>query len=213
MPPTRGGAGVGRPTPRDPADVAVGTGPGSGSAPNLPTIRSGTPPPHVRSEVARILVVDDDPSIRTLVAAVLESEDTEYEVETAEDGTAAVARLSDEDRPAPDAVVLDVMMPGLDGFEVLAWIRATTWLYDLPVVMLTARTAHEDEVDGFHRGCDAYVRKPFEPTDLTEVLAGVLQAGPELRIARRRQRLVELLQGDLPLPLVDVPDEDAETLA
>jgi DNA-binding response OmpR family regulator len=160
--------------------------------------------------VARILVVDDDPSIRRLLTAILRSEEPEHDVVVAEDGEDAVAMLADEDRPVPDAVVLDVMMPGLDGFEVLAWIRATEWLYDLPVVMLTARTALEDEVAGFHRGCDAYVRKPFEPTELVEVLEGVLRAGPELRIARRRQRLVELLQGgrDSTGP-VELPEEGA----
>lgn len=143
--------------------------------------------------MTRVLVVDDDPWIRQLVTIIL-GESGDRTVEVARDGEAAVARLSDPSLPAPDLVVLDVMMPGMGGFEVLAWIRDQEWLYDLPVVMLTARTGLDDELSGWHRGCDAYVRKPFEPDELERVVDEVTGISPELRIARRTRRLGELLR-------------------
>ena len=143
---------------------------------------------------ARVLVVDDDASIRQLVSTVLDVE-RGWEVETAEDGESALARLDDADQPSPDVVVLDVMMPGMDGFEVLRWLRSHEWLYDTPVVMLTARFQPEDQVSGWRSGCDGYVTKPFENEQLVEAIDLVLQAGPELRSLRRRERLADLLEG------------------
>lgn len=143
--------------------------------------------------MTRVLVVDDDPWIRQLVTVVL-GEDGDRTVEVAEDGESAIARLSDPSAPAPDLIVLDVMMPGMTGFEVLDWIRSQEWLYDLPVVMLTARTGLGDELTGWQGGCDAYVRKPFEPDQLVEVVDGVSAVTAELRIARRTQRLSDLLR-------------------
>lgn len=150
---------------------------------------------------ARVLVVDDDASIRQLVSTVLEVE-RGWEVETAEDGESALERLDDPDRPSPDVVVLDVMMPGMDGFEVLRWLRSHEWLYDTPVVMLTARYQPEDQVSGWRSGCDGYVTKPFENERLVEAIDVVLRAGPELRSLRRRERLADLLDGIVPRPKV-----------
>lgn len=147
----------------------------------------------------RVLVVDDDASIRQLVATILDVE-RGWEVETAEDGEAARARLDDADQPSPDVVVLDVMMPGMDGFDVLRWLRGHEWLYDTPVVMLTARFQPEDQVSGWRSGCDGYVTKPFENEQLVEAIDLVLQAGPELRTLRRRERLSDLLHGLVPGP-------------
>ncbi len=144
--------------------------------------------------MTRVLVVDDDPSVRDIVTTVLEVVGG-WDVEAVADGQQALDRLSDEDQPVPDIVVLDVMMPGIDGFSVLSWIRDHDYLYDLPVVMLTAKAGIADETDGWHRGCDAYIAKPFEPTDLVTVVETTMGAGPELRIARRQQRLEALLTG------------------
>lgn len=141
---------------------------------------------------ARLLVVDDDPSVRTLVSTVLRSLGR-YDVETAADGSDAIERLKDESSPTPDLVVLDIMMPKTDGLATLSWIRDHDYLYDLPVVMLTARSGVGDEALGWKRGCDAYVTKPFDPEQLVEVVATTLAAGPELRIARRSERLRDLL--------------------
>lgn len=140
----------------------------------------------------RVLVIDDDPAVREVVKTLLQLE-RGWEVETVVDGESARERLS-TDAPIPDLLVLDVMMPGVDGFQVLSWLRRHENLYDIPVVMLTARTTFGDETEGWERGCDAYVRKPFETDDLLDVLDMVLDASPELRIARRHNRLAELLE-------------------
>lgn len=140
----------------------------------------------------RALVVDDDPAVREVLQALLQLE-RGWEVETAVDGESARERLA-AGAPIPDVLVLDVMMPGIDGFQVLSWLRAHENLYDIPVVMLTARTTFEDETQGWERGCDAYVRKPFETEHLLATLDMVLDASPDLRIARRHARLAEMLE-------------------
>ena len=142
--------------------------------------------------MTQVLIVDDDPAVRQVVETLLTLERS-WIVETAASGEEARAALDDDDQPIPDLVVLDVMMPGLDGFQVLSWLREHELLYDIPVVMLTARTTFEDETQGWERGCDAYVRKPFDATELLDVLDMVLEAGHDLRVARRYKRLEELL--------------------
>jgi two-component system, OmpR family, response regulator MtrA len=107
---------------------------------------------------ARILVVEDDPSIRELTERGLRN--AGFEVLTAAAGDEGLARFR-ADRP--DAVVLDVMLPGMDGLEVCKAIRATS---AVPVVMLTARSDTLDVVVGLESGADDYVTKPFEMPEL-----------------------------------------------
>lgn len=142
--------------------------------------------------MTRVLVVDDDPSVRYVVSMILEVE-RGFTVETAVDGVDAMERLQDDIMPNPDVIVLDVMMPRLGGFELLEWIREHEWLFDTPVVMLTARVQLEDQLSGWRGGCDGYVNKPFENEDLLEAVDLVLEAGPELRSLRRNDRLAGLL--------------------
>ncbi len=120
------------------------------------------------SRLARILLVEDDPSIRELTAAGLRA--AGYDVETASTGLEALDRFR---AGHPDAVVLDIMLPGLDGLTVCRTIRAES---AVPVIMLTARVEALDVVAGLEAGADDYVRKPFE---LAELLA-------RLRVALRR---------------------------
>jgi two-component system response regulator MtrA len=107
---------------------------------------------------ARILLVEDDPSIRELTERGLQA--AGFEVVTAGAGDEGLERF-EADRP--DAVVLDVMLPGLDGLEVCRSIRATS---SVPVVMLTARSDTIDVVVGLESGADDYVTKPFEMPEL-----------------------------------------------
>jgi two-component system response regulator MtrA len=107
---------------------------------------------------ARILLVEDDPSIRELTERGLS--DAGFEVLTAATGDAGLARFRADH---PDLVVLDVMLPGLDGLEVCRAIRASSVV---PVVMLTARTDTVDVVVGLEVGADDYVTKPFEMPEL-----------------------------------------------
>ena len=111
-----------------------------------------------------ILVVDDDPSIRTMVAEVLSLEG--YVVTTAPDGLAALRAV--EDRP-PDCMVLDVMMPGLDGYEVLQRVRRSE-RPALPVVMLTARAGDAQAWQAWTEGVDYFLAKPFDADELLRYL-------------------------------------------
>jgi len=112
----------------------------------------------------KILVVDDERAVRESLRRALELEG--YEIELAEDGAQALERLGSE--PEPDAMVLDVLMPGVDGLEVSRTVRCNG--SKLPILMLTARTQVEDRVEGLDAGADDYLTKPFA---LEELLARV----------------------------------------
>jgi two-component system response regulator MprA len=112
----------------------------------------------------KILVVDDERAVRESLRRALELEG--YEIELAEDGAEALERLESE--PEPDAMVLDVLMPRLDGLEVSRTLRRNG--SRLPILMLTARTQVEDRVEGLDAGADDYLTKPFA---LEELLARV----------------------------------------
>ncbi|RVX42872.1 two-component system response regulator MprA [Nonomuraea polychroma] len=129
------------------------------------------------SEPARLLVVDDEPALREALQSSLEFEG--YKVVTANDGQAALDELA---RESYDAVLLDVMMPRLDGLTACRRLRGSG--NHIPVLMLTARDAVGDRVSGLDAGADDYLVKPFE---LDELLArvrallrrGALSTGPE----------------------------------
>jgi DNA-binding response OmpR family regulator len=123
--------------------------------------------------MARILVVDDDPAIRQLLIDVLEMEG--YEVGIAADGLSAVQAVK---ASRPDFVVLDVMMPGLDGFGVLSSIRAQPG-EPVPVLMLTAAAEADADARAWASGVDYYLPKPFDADAVLELIDGVLndQAG------------------------------------
>ena len=106
----------------------------------------------------RILVVDDDPDIRELLASTLTAEG--YDVRLAEDGETALIALA---HGAFDLVLLDVMMPGLSGLELLSRIRANS---DVTVLVLSARSEELDQLLGFALGADDYLPKPFRPREL-----------------------------------------------
>ena len=113
----------------------------------------------------KILVVDDERAVRESLRRALELEG--YEIALADDGNEALATLG-RDEPLPDAVILDVLMPGLDGLEVCRRLRAKG--NHIPVLMLTARDEVENRVAGLDAGADDYVTKPFA---LEELLARV----------------------------------------
>jgi DNA-binding response OmpR family regulator len=113
----------------------------------------------------KILVVDDDASVRALVRDVLEVEG--YEVELAEDGFAGLRRIESE---RPDCVVLDIMMPGMDGHGVLQRIRAGDGGATLPVVMLTAAADDSQAWQAWSGGVDYFLAKPFDPSELLRYL-------------------------------------------
>jgi two-component system alkaline phosphatase synthesis response regulator PhoP len=123
----------------------------------------------VRKPRPVVLVAEDDEDILEMV--VFDLEDEGYEVLTARDGVAAIA-LALERRP--DLVLLDVAMPGLDGYEVTRRLRAEKSMSGTPVVLLTARAQVRDVILGFEAGANDYVTKPFRPEELRTRLQAAL---------------------------------------
>jgi DNA-binding response OmpR family regulator len=111
----------------------------------------------------KVLVVDDEPFISRSLAFVLRK--GKYEVLEARDGAEALSII---EREHPDLVFLDVMMPKLDGFQVVERVRANAALDDVRIVLLTARGQDADRQKGETVGADAYVTKPFSPTKILE---------------------------------------------
>jgi len=158
----------------------------------------------------KILVVDDERAVRESLRRALELEG--YEIELAGDGSEALYRLDSTEEP--DAMILDVLMPGVDGLEVCRRLRGSG--SKLPVLMLTARTEVEDRVAGLDAGADDYVTKPFA---LEELLARVrallrrateedsgealrfadLELDPGTREVRRGERPIELTRTEFSL--------------
>jgi two-component system OmpR family response regulator len=153
-------------------------------APETLTRPDGTP--------VRVLVVDDEVNIAELISMALRYEG--WAITTAHTGMKAVREAKDD---RPDAIVLDVMLPDIDGFEVLRRIRANQ--PDVPVLFLTARDAVEDRVAGLTAGGDDYVTKPFSIEELVARLRGLMRRAG----ARRVEDSNVLTVGDLEL------DEDS----
>src|SRR5688500_6554208 len=116
----------------------------------------------------RVLVVDDDPTVSDVVRRYLER--AEFEVTLAEDGPGALSAVA---QSRPDLVVLDLMLPGIDGLEVCRRLRADD--ASLPIVMLTALGEEGDRVVGLSLGADDYVTKPFSPRELVLRVQSVLR--------------------------------------
>ena len=127
--------------------------------------------------MTKILVIDDEPSITNLVSAYLKPEG--YEVLTAADGNSGLkaARVF-----KPDLIILDLMLPGIDGIELLSRLRRKSGVY---IIMLTARTEETDKIVGLSVGADDYVTKPFSPRELVARVKAALRrlksgAGPSV---------------------------------
>lgn len=135
-----------------------------------PDVRAATPPgPRDGGSRGRVLVVDDDPTVAEVATGYLER--AGYDVEQADAGPAALARFTAR---RPDLVVLDLMLPGMDGFEVCRRMRARG---PVPVIMLTARGDEDDRILGLETGADDYVTKPFSPRELVLRVESVLRRG------------------------------------
>lgn len=124
------------------------------------------------TEIRRVLVVDDDPDIRTLLSMNLEFDG--YQVAVAEDGFEA-ERLAR--KLLPDLIVLDVMMPGVDGIDVLQSLKTDPETCHIPVVMLTAKAGDDDVWAGWQAGADYYMTKPFDFEQLLRYIERLQGAG------------------------------------
>ncbi|HEX9889755.1 MAG TPA: response regulator [Nitriliruptorales bacterium] len=130
----------------------------------------------------RILIAEDDEDIRALLEVTL----LDHDVVSVGDGRAALPLIGSD---RFEAAVLDVMMPEVDGLSVCRAIRRDERIRDIPIVMLTARVQEEDHIKGFEAGADRYLTKPFEPDDLTEILAELEAMPVQRRVADREERL------------------------
>lgn len=125
---------------------------------------------------ARLLLVDDEPGLRTAVSAYLEDEG--FQVTTANDGEEGWQKAQDL---LPDVVITDVMMPRCDGYGLLQRLRGDERLGGTPVIFLTAKGMTADRIAGFQAGCDDYIPKPFDPDELVARVQNVV---------RRQERLL-----------------------
>jgi DNA-binding response OmpR family regulator len=140
--------------------------------------------------MTRVLVVDDDLTVRDVVRRYLEL--SGHEVSLADNGEDALRWIADNE---PDLVVLDLMLPGIDGLEVCRRLREHS---SVPVVMLTALGEEENRIAGLELGADDYVTKPFSPRELALRVSSVLRRAT---LNRARSEPHELVDGDLTLDL------------
>jgi two-component system response regulator MtrA len=119
--------------------------------------------------MASVLVVDDDPDVCDLVTYKLEQ--SGFDVRRASDGDAALREVAAQ---VPDLVLLDIMMPGISGLEVLQRWRGNAATAGMPVIMLTAKAQENDVERGFELGADDYVVKPFSPRELARRVTAVM---------------------------------------
>jgi two-component system, OmpR family, phosphate regulon response regulator OmpR len=135
-----------------------------------------TEPPIPADDAAHLLILDDDRRIRELLQRYLSQEG--YRVTLASNAEEALAALKNF---AFDLIVLDVMMPGENGFEFAARLRAEpSDLSRVPILMLTARSETDDRITGFESGVDDFLAKPFEPRELSLRIASILRRAPSL---------------------------------
>jgi two-component system alkaline phosphatase synthesis response regulator PhoP len=130
--------------------------------------------------MSRILVVDDDKQIVRLVQAYLER--AGYQVLTAYDGETALHTIR---RERPDLVVLDLMLPDRDGWEITRMVRSDESLAALPIIMLTARVEDTDKIVGLELGADDYIAKPFNPQEVAARVRAVLRRAGSMPVTSR----------------------------
>jgi DNA-binding response OmpR family regulator len=147
-------------------------------------VRNWTDDVSAMNSAARVLVVDDEPMVRDVLARYLERGG--FEVEAVGDGERALAAF---EARQPDLVLLDLMLPRVDGFEVFRRIRARA---DSPVIMITARGQTTDRVVGLEIGADDYVSKPFSPREVVARVRSVLRRSNGDRSAPQRDEVIRL---------------------
>lgn len=139
----------------------------------------------------KILIIDDDIDTLKLVGLMLERQG--FKIAVASNGTLGISRASAE---RPDLILLDVMMPDLDGYEVTRRLRSDPALAHIPIIMFTAKTMVDDKVAGFEAGVDDYLTKPTHPAELTAHVKAVLARSAQVKVApSERARVISFLGG------------------
>ena len=140
----------------------------------------------MKQTMPRVLVVDDEPDICSVLGIALETDG--FEVDTASDARRALAVLESD---PPDVVILDIMMPGMDGFELLGQVRHRQLATDTRFVVVTCRTSERDHLRGWELGADEYLTKPIDVTALPGVVRRVLAASSAELATRRTDELAK----------------------
>ncbi|NOR83973.1 MAG: response regulator, partial [Ardenticatenales bacterium] len=129
--------------------------------------------------MAQVLVIDDDPVIRKIIATILGRQG--HQVVAASDGKEGLAAVEAQ---KPDVAIIDVMMPGIDGYEVTRRLRQDPDFIHLPILILTGRSELQEKLNAFEAGADDYMSKPFEPAELIARLSKLLRWGEAVRAAQ-----------------------------
>lgn len=137
----------------------------------------------------KILVVDDEPDVLLLCRVNLEFEG--YEVLEARDGEEALGQIATHQ---PDLVLLDVMMPGMDGWQVLDTVKQDPHTSQIPVVMLTAKAQERDQIKGLSHGASDYITKPFNPIALSRTVKDALDPKNPGDSERKRHQMLQKLR-------------------
>jgi len=140
--------------------------------------------------MSRVLIVDDEPSVLLMCRTILT--DAGHQVREAPDGPRGLALARNG---GFDAVVVDLMMPVMDGFEVMAQLRSDEATKHLPIVVLTAKTRREDQLRSWREGATEFLTKPFPPGQLVDALQRATNTTPEDH-ARRRSLALRQLSAD-----------------
>ncbi|MBE9061870.1 response regulator [cf. Phormidesmis sp. LEGE 11477] len=174
------------------------------SAIALPPAVEGTQTERASFKDAQILVVDDNPDLRAYVSSVLKRQG--YQVQTAEQGAAGLEMAMAH---KPDLIITDLMMPGVNGLEMIERIRQDTALQGTPIILLTAKVDNETRLEGVEQGADAYLSKPFNDRELLAEVRNLLALkSNERKVAELNQYLTEsVLQRFLPPSLVKKANE------
>jgi putative two-component system response regulator len=137
-------------------------------------------------EPSKILIVDDEPHGRDVLEALLVSQ--EYHLSFASNGPEALA-IAEE--TSPDLILLDVMMPGMDGFEVCRRLRASAQLSEVPIIILTALEDHDSRMQGIEAGADNFISKPFDRTELRAQVRTITRLNRYRHLMEERARAAE----------------------
>ena len=137
-----------------------------------------------KDEMARILIAEDNAEIRALVSSILVEDG--HKVGVAQNGQQALEMMGED---APDVLILDIMMPQMDGYSVLKEIKSSGLKEQTKILILTAKTSESDWVRGYKLGADAYVTKPFDIDELTAQINELLSMTKDQLRTRREQEL------------------------
>ncbi|MCJ7645835.1 response regulator [bacterium] len=127
---------------------------------------------------AKILVVDDDPDLTNLVRSILEAED--YMVYSAESGEEALGEVP---KLRPDLIILDIILPGIDGYNICKILKTDDHTSPIPIIILSIRSSVEDRIMGLNIGADDYITKPFDPGELAARVEAVLRGYGHSRLS------------------------------